>query len=56
VHVEDAVHWVAVYSELTGFLGSSELSLRHTKERYEGRLAYWRQRLNELNGHHPRPT
>jgi hypothetical protein len=49
-HVDDAAHWVAVYTELTRFLTSSGLPLPHTMERYLQRLDFWRQRLHELNG------
>jgi hypothetical protein len=48
---EDAAHWVAVYSEQTAMLRSLSdgLTLGETVNRYEQRLAFWRERHRQLS-------
>jgi hypothetical protein len=48
---EDAAHWVAVYSELAFMLRSlpERTTVDGTVERYERRLAFWRERLRQLS-------
>jgi hypothetical protein len=46
---EEAIHWVAVYSELAEFVRNEVGPLAPAlAERYERRLAFWLQRLQEL--------
>lgn len=49
-YVEDAAHWVTVYAELSEYLSRSQIALEGTLERYQRRLAFWRLRLDELDG------
>jgi hypothetical protein len=55
---EDAVHWVAVYTELTDTLlrHPDAESFHPTLERYRQRQAFWRLRLNEVSGGRPELT
>jgi hypothetical protein len=49
-NVEEAVHWAAVYSELTEFLHSEAQHFAPAlAERYQRRLTFWLRRLEELN-------
>lgn len=51
--LDDALHWTAVYAELTGFLLEIEDGLPApdvTLARYLRRLDFWRDRLTELRG------
>jgi hypothetical protein len=46
----DAVHWIAVYSELARFLQSDDQPpAPGLVERYQRRLAFWIHRLQELS-------
>jgi hypothetical protein len=50
-NAEEAVHWIAVYSELAEFLRSEARPFApDLAERYQRRLAFWVQRLEELTG------
>lgn len=51
--LDDAIHWAAVYAELTRFLLEVEAGApapSPTLARYTRRLEYWRGRLAELGG------
>jgi hypothetical protein len=50
VNLEEAVHWVAEYSELAEFLRSGAHPFAPAlAERYQRRLAFWVRRLDELS-------
>jgi hypothetical protein len=51
MNLEEAVHWVAVYSELAEFLRSEAQPFAPAlTDRYNRRLAFWVRRLDELTG------
>jgi hypothetical protein len=48
VYPEDALHWVAVYTELAHYVAQAEDGLAETLERYQHHLAFWQGQLSEL--------
>ena len=50
---EDAAHWAVVYTELVKFLRASSADLTHMLDRYSRRLAFWRRRVEALEGQSP---
>lgn len=49
--LDEAVHWVAVYSELAEFLRTEAQPFAPAlTDRYNRRLAFWVRRLDELTG------
>jgi hypothetical protein len=44
--IDDAAHWVAVYSELV--LGAERITLNGRTRHFQARIAFWHRRQKEL--------